>query len=184
MKRVIYVEPIIDNLEIVDELFRKYNPDSSFVNPHICLVFPFESNLSSKEINKIFMSVLSNIESFNIKLSGLEISYEENNNFLFLNVIDEFGILRQMSSALYNELGHNAQLKGIYKPHITIGKSRSINEIKKMEDDASILSTLVLNAKINKIYSKIMNKDDNGNIYLIDELEFYLDDKKEHNIKK
>jgi 2'-5' RNA ligase len=184
MKRVIYVEPIIEEGDTVDELFRKYNPDSKFVNSHICLVFPFESNLVSEEINEIFMSTLYDLESFDIKLSGLEISYEENNNFLFLNVIDEFGILRQMSFALYNELGNNAKLKGIYKPHITIGKSRTINEIKKMENDASILSTLVLNAKINKIYSKIMNKDDNGNAYLIDELEIYLDDKKEHNIKK
>lgn len=184
MKRVIYIEPIIEEGDTVDELFRKYNPDSKFVNPHICLVFPFESDLVSEEINEIFMSTLHDLESFDIKLSGLEISYEENNNFLFLNVIDEFGILRQMSSVLYNELGHNAQLKGIYNPHITIGKSKLTDEIQKMKTDASILSTLVLNAKINKIYSKIMNKDGTGNVYLIDELEFYLDDKKEYNIKK
>lgn len=184
MKRVIYVEPIIEDDGIVDELFRKYNPDSKFVNPHICLVFPFESNLNSEDIDKIFTLVLSNLESFDIKLSGLEISYEEKNNFLFLKVIDEYSLLSQISSALYNELGNDAQLKGIYKPHITIGKSSSSDEIQKMKTDALILSTLVLNAKINKIYSKIMNKDDNGNIYLIDELEFYLDAKKEHNIKK
>ena len=130
------------------------------------------------------MSILSNLKSFDVQLSGLEISYEEKNNFLFLKVIDEYRLLSQMSFTLYNELGNNAQLKGIYKPHITIGKSNSTDEIQKMKIDASILSTLVLNAKINKIYSKIMNKDDNGNVYLIDELEFYLDDKKEHNIKK
>ena len=121
MKRVIYVEPIIEDGKIVNELFRKYNPDSNFVNPHICFVFPFESDLISEDINKIFMSTLCDLKSFDIKLSGLEISYEENNNFLFLNVIDEFDILRQISSYLYNELGHNAQLKGIYKPHKVVG---------------------------------------------------------------
>ena len=98
MKRVIYVEPIIEDGEIVEELFKKYNPDSNFVNPHICLVFPFDSNLSSEDINKIFMSFLSNLESFYIKLSGLEISYEEKNNFLFLKVIDEYSLLTQISS--------------------------------------------------------------------------------------
>ena len=32
-----------------------------------------------------------------------------------LKVIDEYSLLSQISSTLYNELGNNAQLKGIYK---------------------------------------------------------------------
>lgn len=40
MKRVIFVEPdIIDGIKI-ESFFKQNNPDSSFVNPHICLVFP------------------------------------------------------------------------------------------------------------------------------------------------
>ena len=34
MKRVIYIEPEIENKDII-EFFKKYNPDSRFVNPHI-----------------------------------------------------------------------------------------------------------------------------------------------------
>lgn len=184
MKRVIFVEPIIEDGEVVDALFRKYNPDSNFVNPHICLVFPFESNLSFEEMNRIFVSVLSDLESFDIKLNGLEISYEEKNNFLFLNVIDEFGVLNQISSVLYKELGKNAKLKGIYKPHVTIGKSIVIDEIKSMQNSAVFLTTQVLNARINKIYSKIICKNNDGNIYLVDELEFSLRDVMERNNKK
>ena len=45
MKRVIYVEPQIENPDVIFDIFKKFNPDSSFVNPHICLVFPFESDL-------------------------------------------------------------------------------------------------------------------------------------------
>jgi hypothetical protein len=39
MKRVIFIEPNIENGELIEILFNKYNPDSSFVKPHICLVF-------------------------------------------------------------------------------------------------------------------------------------------------
>lgn len=44
MKRVIFVEPIIEDRDEIDFLFDKFNPDSKFVRPHICLVFPFKSN--------------------------------------------------------------------------------------------------------------------------------------------
>ena len=48
MKRVIFVEPKIENSATILDIFKKHNPDSSFVNPHICLVFPFESDLETK----------------------------------------------------------------------------------------------------------------------------------------
>ena len=44
MKRVILVEPKINEEEEILDIFKKYNPDSKFVNPHICLVFPFDIN--------------------------------------------------------------------------------------------------------------------------------------------
>lgn len=83
MKRVIFIEPVIENGEVIESVFRRYNPDSSFVNPHICLVFPFESDLSTVEIANIFQKVLSKYNNFNIRLNGLTISYEDNNNFCF-----------------------------------------------------------------------------------------------------
>ena len=53
MKRVIFVKPKIDNSETIVNIFKKYNPDSSFVNPHICLVFPFQSDLETSILESI-----------------------------------------------------------------------------------------------------------------------------------
>ena len=44
-------------------------------------LFSQVSNLNTEEIDIIFKKVLKKYDNFNIVLSGLSISYEENNNF-------------------------------------------------------------------------------------------------------
>lgn len=174
MKRVIFVEPKIDNSEIIIDIFKKNNPDSCFVNPHICLVFPFESDLETGILESIMNDIINKYSSFNIQLRGLAISYEERNNFLFLNVIDELNILSQMSSELYKELGNNAKLRGEYVPHITIGKSKSVEEINQINEDSKILLHQTYNATVSTIYCKKIIKNLNGSIKLEDEIEIEL----------
>ena len=182
MKRVILIEPIIND-NLIESLFNNYNPDSNFANPHICLVFPFESNLTKEDINNILERILNNINSFSIELKGIEASYEEKYNYLFLKVKDKDNILHNISNNLYKELGSNATLKGIYKPHITIAKDKDKNKINIIKDKIDTLLNNNYDAYINKISSKIISKDINNNIILIDEIDYYLKNKK-FNIKK
>ena len=174
MKRVIFVEPQIENSETILDIFKKYNPDSSFVNPHICFVFPFESDLETRIVESIINDTFSKYSTFDIQLSGLTVSYEKRNNFLFLNVLDESNILKQMSNGLYNSLGNNAKLRGRYTPHITIGKSKSVEEINRINKDSQTLLQPVYNATISTIYCKKLIQDSNGNIKLEDEIEYRL----------
>lgn len=174
MKRVIFVEPQIENSETIFDIFKKHNPDSSFVNPHICIVFPFESALETRTIESIFNDVFSKYSSFDIRLSGLSVIYEKRNNFLFLNVVDKLNILKQMSSDLYNRLGDNAKLRGQYTPHITIGKSKSAEEINRINKELQALLQLCFNATISTIYCKKLVQDSNGNMKLEDEIEYKL----------
>lgn len=174
MKRVIFVEPKIDNYKDILDIFKKHNPDSSFVNPHICLVFPFESDLETDILKPIIDDTLNKYNSFDIQLSGLSISYEEKNNFLFLNVIDKLNILKQISSELYSRLGDNAKLKGEYTPHITIGKNKSIDEINRIKKESQSLLISNYNATISTVYCKKLIKDSQGNIKLEDDIVFEL----------
>ena len=174
MKRVIFIEPQIENSETILEIFTKYNPDSSFVNPHICLVFPFESNLETRILESIINDVFIKYSSFDIQLSGLTVSYEKRNNFLFLNVIDDLNILRQMSSDLYTRLGDYAKLKGQYFPHITLAKSESIEEINQVHFGSLKLLQSNYSATISSVYCKKLIKDYDGNTKLEDEIEFKL----------
>ena len=174
MKRVIYVEPHIENSDVIFDIFKKYNPDSSFVNPHICLVFPFESDLQTNTLESIIISTFSKYSNFDIQLSGISISYEKKNNFLFLNVIDESNTLGQMSRDLYKCLGGNAKLRGEYIPHITIGKSKTVDEINQMYNNSKKILQDNYKASILTIYCKKLIKDSNGNTKLEDEIELEL----------
>lgn len=174
MKRVIFVEPQIEDSELILNIFNKYNPDSSFVNPHICLVFPFESDLETSILESIINDVFINYSSFDIQLSGLTVSYEKRNNFLFLNVVDNLNILRQMSSDLYTRLGDNAKLKGQYIPHITLAKNESIEEIKRVHYDSLKLLQSNYCATISSVYCKEFIKDSDGKTKLKDEIVFKL----------
>ena len=174
MKRVIYVEPQIENPDVIFDIFKKYNPDSSFVNPHICLVFPFESDLQTNILESIINNTFSKYSDFDIQLSGLSVSYEGKNNFLFLNVIDDSNILGKMSSELYSYLGDNAKLRGEYIPHITIGKSKTMDEINQMYNNSKVLLQDNYKASILTIYCKKLVKDSKGNTKLENEIELEL----------
>lgn len=181
MKRVILVEPDIDNSENIIKLFNKFNPDSKFVNLHICLVFPFESDLETEKIESIFKNVLSKYNSLSVKLQGLTICHERNDNYLFLNVDDKQNMLKQMSQELYDILGDKADLKGEYYPHITIGKSKSFDEIQKMYKFASELLREDYNATITTVYSKKFTSN-LTNIMLENEIEYVLFPSNNHHL--
>lgn len=164
MKRVIYIEPEIDNQDIIN-LFNEYNPDSSFVNPHICLVFPFKSDIKSETINEIMNSVFDGMEEFELELRGISVSYEEKNNFVFLNVDDKEQKLSEMSKLLYSKLGGCAVLKGTFTPHITIGKNPSLDAIDEIKVNVEQKLNSAYTCKIKNVKSSIMILD-NNNIFL------------------
>lgn len=89
-------------------------------------------------------------------------------------MIDDLNILRQMSSDLYTRLCDNAQLKGQYTPHITIGKSKSAKEINRLNKEAQNSLQSDYTATISTIYCKKLIQDSKGNIKLEDEIEFEL----------
>ena len=178
MKRVIYVEPIIENNNLIYEFFYKYNSDSKFVNPHICLVFPFESNIETSTIDELFRNVFDDINSFKISLSGIEESLEEKNNFLFLKVNDASDNLKNLIQKLYKRLEGSAKLKGEYNPHITIAKNSSVDCINSIMEEAKCFSNISFDAYVDNINCGVLSKDENGNIVLKNELVYSLDNVK------
>lgn len=96
MKRVIFVELKIEDNKDILNVFNQYNPDSSFVKPYICLVFPFKSCIEPNMIDYILEEVLENYGEISIKQSGISVSYEGKNFFKFLNVIDDHGLLNSI----------------------------------------------------------------------------------------
>lgn len=178
MKKVIYVEPVIENCDVIYNFFSKHNPDSKFVNPHICLVFPFESEIETSTIEEIFKDVFSDIDGFKIGLSGIEERLEEKNNFLFLKVYDASDNLKNLSEKLYKRLEGSAILKGEYNPHITIAKNSSVDCINSIMEEAKCFSNISFDAYVDSINCGVLSKNENGNIVLENELVYSLDNVK------
>ena len=77
----------------------------------------------------------------------------------------------------YNSLGDNAKLRGEYTPYITIGKSKSIEDINKIYESSQSLLQQSYNATISAIYCKKIINDLTGNTNLENEIEFKLSPK-------
>ncbi|WP_051623493.1 hypothetical protein [Clostridium hydrogeniformans] len=58
-KRTIMIFPQFKNVNIIDDIRKKYDPLANNVRPYITLVFTFESNLTSIELKEHLKKVLS-----------------------------------------------------------------------------------------------------------------------------
>lgn len=177
MKRVIFVEPQMDNGSDIFEFFKKNNSDSRMVGMHICLVFPFDSDLTTDDMQTIMEESLSGQKKFQITVKGTSVSFEAINNFLFLDVDDSKRNLFNMSKELYQRLEGYAQLFGNYNPHITVGKCPDMDGFEKMQNELEILGPIEFKATVDTVYCKVMDMNENGEPYLKDEVVYHLQKK-------
>ena len=49
--RAIMIFPEFKNINIINDIRKKYDPLANLVLPHITLVFPFDSKLTNEELN-------------------------------------------------------------------------------------------------------------------------------------
>src|SRR4051794_1115011 len=82
-RRVIVLFPKFEHLDSIQQLRQKYDPLAAFVPPHITLVAPFESALSSRQLEAHVHAALTEMEAFPITLKVVTGHEEE---YLFLNV--------------------------------------------------------------------------------------------------
>jgi 2'-5' RNA ligase len=79
--------PHFKNLDLIDEIRKKYDPLAELVPPHITLVFPFKSTIRSEKLIEWMRISLNNIKPFYIKMGGLYKEMNAYGNYLFLNVL-------------------------------------------------------------------------------------------------
>lgn len=110
--------PKIDNGQI-NEIRNKYDPNKSYIDPHIAVVFPVDSTIGESYLIDHIQSVTNNIVSFPISLSGLEKSWD---HYLYLTVSKGAEKIIALHDKLYSGILEKYWFKNIpYKPHITLG---------------------------------------------------------------
>jgi 2'-5' RNA ligase len=119
VNRAIVLHPRI-SLDGIDAIRMRLDPLAHAIAPHITLVFPFESDLLSKDIESHVRSALVDHPPFDIRLDGIT---GDDAGYIFLNVTTGRDELIRLHDALYlGQLAPHLSLEHVYRPHLTLGR--------------------------------------------------------------
>lgn len=129
-ERTIMIFPRFENIDIIDEIRRKYDPLSNLVRPHITLVFPFKSEVTTEALSDQIKKAVKGISPFEIELGGFSTQQDKFGNYLFLNVKRGEKYLKQLNYNLYD-----GKSLFSYCPHMTVGKFDTIDQLESAYND-------------------------------------------------
>lgn len=135
--RTIMIFPEFENIDIINDIRKKYDPLADLVLPHITLVFPFDSELTNEELNSYLKESLSGIHQFKIELKGFSKQEDIYGNYLFLNVVQGMDVIKNIHDMLYKGKLKQFDAGYDYVPHMTVGKVSSIELLNKAFDDVN-----------------------------------------------
>ena len=133
--RTIMIFLEFEEMEIIDGIREKYDPLAQLVRPHITIIFPFENQMSNKDITDILSERLKTIHPFGLVLNGISKQEDRFDNYLFLDVKEGSTEICTIHNILYeNEFcEHNLGLD--YKPHMTVGKLPTVDALNKAYEE-------------------------------------------------
>lgn len=164
-ERTIMIFPKFNNMKIIDEIRAKYDPLADKVLPHITLVFPFKSDLSTKEIEKWLDTALRDIRPFELELQGISRQEDRFGNYLFLDIKKGIDKVKEMHEYLMATTKFNYP----YNPHMTIGKFETKDELDMAYNELKDIEH-IFNTTIDKVSVEIIGEDDSSVI----EIEYNL----------
>ena len=122
-KRAIVIFPTIeesDQLAIIADLRRRYDPIEDLVQPHITLVFPFESEITDRKLRDHVRTCVQSVAPFRARLS--QVTGHEG-DYLLLNVKHGDNELVALHDLLYGgPLAQYLSTEHTYVPHLTVGR--------------------------------------------------------------
>ena len=120
MKRAIVLYPIFNDLEKIQSIRERFDPLAKYIAPHITIVFPFESDLSTAELGEHIRCALDGVKKFEVRLQG--ITGDHRDGYLFLNVKKGNDEIINLHDRLYSgALEQFLFQKVTYCPHLTVG---------------------------------------------------------------
>ncbi len=142
--------PQFDNMDVIEQIRDKYDPLAKLIQPHITLVFPFESEVSNDFLEDVIKKQLMYIKPFEVVLQGFSKQIDENASYLFLDVIMGAMELQSIHNLLYNVNFATLNEDYTYVPHITVGRFSEVSSLNNAYADVKNLN-IMLKSRINKI---------------------------------
>lgn len=120
VSRAIVIAPEFQRVERIVELRRAYDPLAFAMPPHITLVFPFESDLTTAALATHIATAVAGIPPFPIALRDVTGDGDE---YLFLNVKRGNDDIIALHDQLYTgPLAPFRSLRHTFVPHLTVGR--------------------------------------------------------------
>ena len=162
-KRAIILFPQFgSNTDLIQDIRDRYDPLASKIAPHITLVFPFESGISSKVLYRHIKNSLQGIEAFSLGMQGIS---HEAENYLFLNLIKGQEDIIKIHDLLYSgTLARFLSKKYIYQPHLTVGHLPDSDAAKTAMKELKHFD-YKFETKIDKVTTEMILEDLSSKVY-------------------
>ncbi|EPZ52569.1 2'-5' RNA ligase family protein [Alicyclobacillus acidoterrestris] len=120
MQRAIHIFPNFENVRRIEDLRKQYDPLYGLIAPHMTLVFPFDSDISSVALEDHVRVCVSGIPSFPLVLREVT---GAKGGYLFLNVKRGNDWIVRLHDVLYSgPLRQFLNRQFTYVPHMTVGR--------------------------------------------------------------
>jgi len=134
MKRAIILVPNFNNMNRIKRIREQYDPLANYIAPHITVVFPFDSEISTEELSVQFKQALKGVKKFQVQLSGFTGDFRD--GYLFLNVKWGNDSIIELHDKLYSGILESFLFRKItYCPHLTVGRLQQSAEFDKAMDE-------------------------------------------------
>ena len=163
--RTIMIFPKFNNIEIIDNIRSQYDPLTKLVRPHITIVFPFESQMTNKELTKILNMRLMSVKPFKLILGGISKHENTFGKYLFLDVLQGKEEICSIHQILYNTDFKEFNLGLHYIPHITIGKLSSVQLLNEAYNNIAYIND-TFSTTINKISVEMIGDNEESIIVI------------------
>ena len=169
MKRAIVLFPKFNSIDAIQAVRERFDPLAGYIAPHITLVFPFESALSTEELREHMSHALKGVKRFSVQLCGITGDFRE--GYLFLNVKRGNDPIIDLHDRLYQgALEPFLFRKVTYCPHITVGRLEQLTEFDQALEALAGFSEQ-FEAEIDRVSVENIDSGERSTIELVFDLE-------------
>lgn len=169
MKRAIVLFPKFNNIDAIQAIRERFDPLASSIAPHITLVFPFESELSTDELREHLVRALKGVKTFEILLNGITGDFRD--GYLFLNVKRGNDEIIDLHDKLYRGVLEQYLFRKVtYCPHVTVGRLEQPTEFDQALEELAGFSEQ-FKVEIDRISVENIDSHEQSMIELVFDLE-------------
>lgn len=119
MQRALVVFPQADQLDVVERMRRRYDPQARLIAAHVTIMFPFEDEMPDAELRTHVLEATAGLGPFKVRFSGVTPA----DDYIFLNPTNGIDRLLALHNRLYTGrlLRHRSRTHA-YQPHVTLGR--------------------------------------------------------------